>query len=189
MSAKLKVLIGLLAFALFITVAACGYSWLAAKYQPSADTSPLSSPTDKGSQDPAPDFTVTDNSGNQVSLSAFKGKPIVLNFWTSWCPSCKAEMPDYEKTYQQYSAKGVVFIMVDLTDGSRETMGTARQFISDSHYTFPVYYDIKGDAMRAYSVSTIPNSFFIDKNGNIVNFYQGMIDAGTMEKNIEKILQ
>jgi thiol-disulfide isomerase/thioredoxin len=62
----------------------------------------------------APDFTVYDMDENKISFSDFKGEPIVINFWASWCPPCKAEMPDFEEMYQEYSAKGVVFIMVNI---------------------------------------------------------------------------
>jgi len=137
----------------------------------------------------APDFTVIDKNGNSVSLSDFIGRPIVLNFWASWCPPCKAEMPDYEDLYQEYSQKGVVFIMINMTDGSRETVNTATNFIADKGYSFPVYFDTLYSAAIAYNISSIPDSIFINKDGKIVSSYVGMIDADTLKSNLEKIIK
>jgi thiol-disulfide isomerase/thioredoxin len=183
-----KIIIGIAAFALFLMLATLGYDLLSKKYKPQERTLSSSSQT-QATKESAPDFIVKDTNGNNVSLSDFNGKPVVLNFWASWCPPCKSEMPDYEKMYKQYSAKGVVFMMVNLTDGDRETTATARQFLKDNHYTFTAYFDVKYDASNAYDISSIPDSIFIDKDGNIINVYQGMIDAATMKKNIEAILK
>lgn len=185
MNKQTKVIIGVAAFALLLVFAALGYSLLAPKYSQREDPSSSSSWTVKVA---APDFTVQDANGNNVSLSNFKGKPVVLNFWASWCPPCKAEMPDYEKMYQQYGPKGIVFVMVNLTDGDRETIDTAKRFLNDNHYTFPAYFDTKFSASKAYGISAIPDSIFVDRDGNVVNSYQGMIDAATMKNNIEKLL-
>ena len=88
----------------------------------------------------APDFTVYDADGNEVHLSDFRGKPVVLNFWASWCGPCKMEMPDLEKAYQEYGDQ-IQFMLVDLTDGSQETVEKASAFIKEQGYTFPVFYD------------------------------------------------
>jgi thiol-disulfide isomerase/thioredoxin len=182
-----KIIIGIAAFALLLMLATLGYNMLSKNYKPQEDT--LSSSQTQAKKIPAPDFTVQDTNGNNVSLSDFKGKPIVLNFWASWCPPCKAEMPDYEKIYQQYNTKGVVFMMVNLTDGSRETITTAKQFLKDSHYTFTAYFDVKYNASNAYGISSIPESIFIDSDGNIVSSYKEAINAATMKKNIEVLLK
>ena len=182
MDKRAKIIIGTAAFALLLILAVIGYNLLSQKVKPQQNTAAASSQTTKKS---APDFTVQDANGNNVSLSDFKGKPVVLNFWASWCPPCKAEMPDYEKMYQQYSSQGVVFMMVNMTDGSRETTATAKQFLKDSNYTFSAYFDVKSNAANTYGISSIPDSIFIDKSGNVVNAYEGMIDAATMKKSIE----
>ncbi len=182
-----KLIIGIAAFALLLILSTFGYNMLSKKYK--QQESPLAPSSQTQAKKSAPDFTVKDAKGNNVSFSNFKGKPVVLNFWASWCPPCKAEMPDYEKMYQQYSAKGVVFMMVNLTDGDRETTATATKFLKDNHYTFPAYFDLQYDASNVYGISSIPDSIFVDKDGNIANAYQGMIDAPTMKKNIEAILK
>jgi thiol-disulfide isomerase/thioredoxin len=183
-----KIIIAIAAFGLLLMLATLGYNLLSKNYKPQENTLSSSLQT-QATKESAPDFTVKDVKGSNVSLSDFKGKPVVLNFWASWCPPCKAEMPDYEKMYQQYSKKGIVFMMINLTDGDRETTATAQQFLKDNHYTFTAYFDTKYLASDAYSISSIPDSIFIDKSGNIVNTYQGMIDAATMKKNIEGLVK
>jgi thiol-disulfide isomerase/thioredoxin len=186
MKKQTKIIIGIAAFALLLLLATLGYNLLAPKYSQQDDSLSNSSQAEKNA---APDFTIQDASGKDVSLSDFKGEPIVLNFWASWCPPCKAEMPDYEEMYQQYSSKGVVFMMVNLTDGKRETTDRAKQFLSDNDYTFPVYFDTTLSAAAAYEIYAIPKSIFIDQDGNVVNSYEKMIDAATIEENIEKLLE
>lgn len=186
MDKRTKTIIGIAAFALLLILAVVGYNLLSQRVKPQHTSAVSSSQTSKTS---APNFTVQDANGNTTSFSEFKGKPIVLNFWASWCPPCKAEMPDYEKMYLQYSSKGVVFLMVNMTDGSRETTATAKQFLKDNKYTFSAYFDVKSDAANTYGISSIPDSIFIDKDGNIVNTYEGMIDSATMKKNIEAIMK
>lgn len=136
---------------------------------------------------PAPDFTVQDLNGNAVSLSDFKGKPVVLNFWASWCPPCKGEMPDFESIYKLRGTE-VHFLMVNLTDGQQETLSTASGFIAEQSYTFPVYYDTKLDAATKYGVYSVPATYFIDADGNAVAHAAGAIDAATLEYGIDMIL-
>lgn len=135
----------------------------------------------------ARNFLVLDSDGNSVTLSDYIGKPIVLNFWASWCPPCKAELPDFEKAYKEYG--DVEFLMVNLTDGSRETVESAKDFISQNGYTFPVYYDTEFSASYAYSLSSIPVTCFIDAEGNLVASRVGMIDYDTLVSCIEKITE
>ena len=94
-------------------------------------------PEASASQEPvdAPDFTVYDREGNPVRLSDYAGKPVVLNFWASWCPPCKSEMPDFHAAYEELGDQ-VQFLMVNATDGSRETVDTAASFIQEQGYTF-----------------------------------------------------
>jgi thiol-disulfide isomerase/thioredoxin len=191
MNNKVKITIGAAALMLLLIFASIGYNQLSKNNAPQQSSSPSSAQSAAPTQSavrPAPNFTVQDMSGNTVAFSDFKGKPVVINFWASWCPPCKAEMPDYEKMYQEYASKGVVFLMIDLVDGSRETVPIAKQFLKDNKYTFTAYFDVKGSAANAYRISSIPDSIFIDKNGNIVNNYVGMINSATMKKNIEAIL-
>lgn len=135
---------------------------------------------------PAPDFTVVDIDGNEHKLSDFKGKPVILNFWASWCGPCKSEMPDFNEAYDEYKDK-IHFLMVNLTDGSRETVETASSYIKEQGYSFPVYYDTMIEAANTYSVYSVPTSYFIDKKGNIIAHARGAIDRENLQKGIEMI--
>ena len=134
----------------------------------------------------APDFTVYDVDGNEVKLSDFFGKPIVVNFWASWCGPCKMEMPDFNEKYQELDGD-VTFLMVNMTDGSRETVDIASAFIAEQGYTFPVYYDTASSAALTYSVYSLPTTFFIDAQGNAIAQATGAIDAATLQKGIDMI--
>lgn len=133
-----------------------------------------------------PDFTVTDADGNEVKLSDYFGKPIVLNFWASWCGPCKREMPDFESIYQELG-EDVEFMMVNVTDGSRETRDSAAEFIAGEGYTFPVYYDSQLEAATAYGVYSIPSTYFIDAEGYAVARASGALSADTLQAGIDMI--
>lgn len=134
----------------------------------------------------APDFTVTDAEGNEVKLSDFLGKPVILNFWASWCGPCKSEMPDFEEAYKEY-AEEIQFVMVNLTDGSRETVETASAYVSEQGYSFPVYYDTQSDAAMTYQVFSVPTTYFMDAEGYLTAQAQGAIDRETLQKGIDMI--
>ncbi len=134
----------------------------------------------------APDFTVYDKKGNKVSLSDMKGTPVVVNFWASWCPPCKAELPDFDETAKEYEGK-VVFMMVNLTDGIQETEEEAKAFVKSMGYDFPVYYDLDQDAAYTYTITSIPLTCFIDKDGYLVSVVNRMMDKDELERGIAMI--
>jgi len=149
----------------------------------SGDTS-----TDENAPFMAPDFTVYDREGNTVRLSDFRGKPVVLNFWASWCGPCKREMPDFQEIYEKYK-DDIHFVMVNLTDGAQETMKTATNFLDSSGYTFPVYYDKDTDAAYTYQVYGIPVTYFINSEGHLIAQGSSALDAETIKRGIEMILE
>lgn len=152
-----------------------------------SDSSSNQSQSTEQQKNTAPDFTVVDYNGKQTKLSDKKGKPVVVNFWASWCGPCKSEFPAFEDAYNKYG-NDVEFMMINLTDGYQETISSAKSFIDEQNYTFPVYYDTTMSASNAYGVFSIPKTLFIDKNGNIVQNRTGTISQDTLEPNIESLL-
>ena len=129
-----------------------------------------------------------DKDGVARRLSDYFGRPIVLNFWASWCNPCRNEMPRFEEAYKQYGSE-VEFVMVNLTSGARESFESASKFIEDSGYTFPVLYDTVGYAAYAYQVYSIPTTYFIDSNGSLRAQTSGAISSQTLNAGIELIKQ
>ena len=190
MNKKFKWLIALLILALLIAGASVLYTQLEEEYMPDRLSDDANTNQDTVSQQEtyvkAPDFTVVDSISEKVKLSDMRGKPVVVNFWASWCPPCKAEMPDFEKIYKTYG-DDITIMMVNMTDGYQETYEKAEAHIKDNNYTFPVYYDIDYSAATAYRVTSLPATYFIDEQGNLVTHAKGMIDYETLEKGIGMI--
>jgi len=149
---------------------------------PEADGQEETPPVEKAL---APDFTVYDGQGNEVHLSDFRGKPVVLNFWASWCGPCRSEMPDFEAAFQNLGDE-VHFLMVNAT-GGQETVESAQEFIDQTGYTFPVYFDTDYSAAMAYGVSALPMTFFIDAEGYPVAYAQGAMSAQTLQTGIDMV--
>lgn len=136
----------------------------------------------------APDFTVYDADGNPLTLSSLRGKPVIVNFWASWCSPCKAEMPDFEKAYKTYG-DDIQFLIINMTDGDRETVESAKAYIDSVGYTFPVYYDTQLEAAYAYGVYSIPATYFINADGYCIAYANSMLDLETLERGIGMITE
>ena len=154
-----------------------------------AETTDRTATTDTTDEaiEPMPDFTVLDRDGNPVKLSDLRGKPVILNFWASWCGPCQSEMPDFQKAYETYG-DDVHFMIVNVTDGSRETVETARAYVDGQGYTFPIYFDTTLEAAILYGASAIPLSVFMDAEGRYVAHASGALSAATLQKGIGMIL-
>ena len=204
MNKKIKLLAIILALVLLMAGASVLYKNLGETYAPEqlavAETEPVvetepvaeaaTEPAEESSTEPpriaAPDVIVYDEEGNEVMLSDFFGKPIVLNFWASWCDPCKMEMPDFNEKSQELEGE-VQFLMINVTDGARETVEIASAFIEKQGYTFPVFYDTAFSAIYTYGVFSYPTTYFIDQDGYAVAMANGAISAELLQKGIDMI--
>ena len=207
MNKKIKLIAIILVLVLLIAGASVLYKNLGETYAPEqlavAETEPVAenttetaeeenvtAPAEESSTEPpriaAPDFIVYDEEGNEVMLSDFFGKPIVLNFWASWCGPCKMEMPDFNAKSQELEGD-VQFLMINVTDGTRETVEIASAFIEEQGYTFPVFYDTAYSAIYTYGVYSYPTTYFIDQDGYAVAMANGAISAELLQTGIDMI--
>jgi len=119
----------------------------------------------------AQDFSLQILGGESADLSSYKGKVVLLNFWATWCPPCRQEMPSMETLYQRYKNNGLEMLAVNL----RENSNVVRQFIQRNSYTFPVMLDTNGRVGAMYGIEAIPTTFILDKEGNIIGRLVGSI--------------
>ena len=111
----------------------------------------------------APDFSLVNPEGKSVSLSDFRGKPVLINFWATWCPSCQLEMPFLQQVYNDRSGTDLVFLAID----TGESPAKVKEFFASKGLSLPVLFDFTGSASDKYGVSAIPTTFFIDGSGVI----------------------
>ncbi|UOF92290.1 TlpA family protein disulfide reductase [Fodinisporobacter ferrooxydans] len=135
----------------------------------------------------APDFTLKTIDGKTVTLRQLRGKPVFINIWNSWCPPCKAEMPDVVKEYDKYKDK-IQFYGINLTTNNDSVAG-AKDFINRFHVTFPTLMDTDGKVGVQYQIVGVPTSLFINDKGVIVARITGAMDVPTMEANFQKLIK
>jgi thiol-disulfide isomerase/thioredoxin len=199
MDRKWKTALFLAVFAAVLAGAFFAYKNLSARYRPETglpvSSAQVSAGEKSGTASPAassrtaaPDFTVYNQSGKAARLSSFRGKPVVLNFWASWCYYCKQEMPEFQKAYDAQKGK-IQFLFVDWTDGRQETQEKGSAFLKQNGYTFPAYYDLNQEAVSAYGLTGIPATVFIRSDGTVAGGQAGAMDSGTLEKGIKLITE
>ncbi|MFC0297224.1 TlpA family protein disulfide reductase [Geobacillus jurassicus] len=127
----------------------------------------------------APDLTLPVLGGQSVKLSVLRGKPVVLNFWTSWCPPCKKEMPELAEFYERHGRE-VALLAVHLT--TQDTLDNAERFAKANKLAFPIGLDVRGEALRQYRIQTIPTTYIIDPNGVIRRKIVGPVTAKRLEQ-------
>ncbi len=127
---------------------------------------------------PAPDFTLPDLDGNQVTLSDLRGQAILINFWATWCPPCRLEMPGIQAVYEQYQDQGFRVLAVDI----QEPPDTVRAFVEEMGLTFTILLDETGAVSQQYQVRGIPTSFFVNRQGTIIAVWMGAMTQETVEQ-------
>ena len=135
-----------------------------------------------------PAFTVYDAEGNAVEAADFTGKPTVINCWTSWCGPCQSEMPHFNEVYLEY-ADEVQFAMINMTSDTSETYEAATAYIEDGGFEFPVYFDTEALAAINLSVRSLPTTFFVNADGEIMVQARGAISKDALIKGIEIITE
>ncbi len=171
--------------------------------QPSTDAnspSPSVSPSPEASQEkeiiPAFDFTLMDQYGTKHTLSDYKGKVVFLNFWATWCPPCRKEMPDIEALYKDSGLNQEDIIVLGVanpvspehpnnSDVSKEEIIA---FMEENNYTFPVVFDETGEVLSNYYISAFPTTFFIDAEGNIFGYAPAMMTRAMMDNAIQQTI-
>ncbi len=126
---------------------------------------------------PAPDFALKDLQGNTVRLSDLRGKVVFLNFWASWCPPCRAEMPAMERLYEAMGGKDFAMLAVNVEDDLK----AVKNFVADHSHAFPVLLDPKAEVQDLYRVYRFPETFLIDKQGTIIQHYVGARDWSNVD--------
>jgi cytochrome c biogenesis protein CcmG/thiol:disulfide interchange protein DsbE len=134
----------------------------------------------------APDFSLVNMEGQEIRLSDFRGHPVMVNFWASWCPPCKTEMPSFQKIYTEYEAQGFVILAIN----AQESRATALAFAQSRSITFPILLDEDGTVSRLYLANSLPTTLFIGKDGYIREvIYGGPISEALLRIQVEKLLE
>lgn len=142
---------------------------------------------------PAIDFELKDQYGKTHKLSDYKGKVVFLNFWATWCPPCKMEMPDIQKIYEKYEKQGeesevvILSVAAPNTQDEKDIDGI-KAFLEENGYTYPVLMDDGGYTFGAYRISSLPTTFMIDKEGNVFGYVQGGLTQEAMESIIKQTI-
>jgi cytochrome c biogenesis protein CcmG/thiol:disulfide interchange protein DsbE len=132
----------------------------------------------------APDFSLSTFDGKTVSLSDLRGKVVVINFWASWCAPCRDEAPDLQRTWERYQERGVVFLGIAYTDTERNALA----FVKQSGATYPNGLDIGTRISARYRIQGVPETFIIDRDGNVVEFVMAPLTEVELSASLERAL-
>jgi peroxiredoxin len=131
--------------------------------------------------DIAPDFLLQNMAGDEERLSDYRGQPVVLNFWATWCAPCRKEMPQFVRAYDDYRDEGLVIIALN----QQESESIIRPFIEDYGVRFPVLIDRDGDVGREYRTNGYPETFFIDADGIVREHFIGPFESSDRGENVQ----
>lgn len=164
---------------LLVLILGAGWIWLSrvpSDVAVSAESIPL-----KGH--PAPDFTLQTLDGESLSLSDLQGQAVVLNFWATWCPPCRAEMPELQAAYEDYGPGGLVVLGVN----QGEDQATVKAYQEELNLTFPVVLDTQFEVSETYQINSLPTTFFIDRDGIIREIVVGQMNAALLKQQLRSI--
>ena len=130
------------------------------------------------------DFSIGSLAGGNIALSDYAGDVIIMNFWATWCPPCRAEMPGLNRFYEAYQDKGVVLLAIN----EEESVETVRPFIQNNNFTFPVLLDLQGKVAQQYSTRSFPTTFIIDREGVIQHVQTGEISEDELARIVLPLL-
>lgn len=125
-----------------------------------------------------PELTLPNLMGDLVSLSDYRGQPVMINFWAVWCGFCRTELPEMQSAYEEHKDSGFVILAIDVMEDP-ESVGA---FAEELGLTFPILLDRKGEVSRSYRVRGLPTSYFVDQNGVIIGKQLGPIDREWIER-------
>ncbi|MFT9848461.1 redoxin domain-containing protein [Aneurinibacillus sp. REN35] len=131
--------------------------------------------------DIAPNFTLTTLDGQTLELTQLRGKKVLLNFWATWCPPCRAEMPDMQKFYQTYQNQGIEVVAVNVTKTETST-DSVQNFVQDYGLTFSIPLDVKGEVSSLFEAHTFPTSYLLNEQGRIVEKRVGPMNYDQMKR-------
>jgi peroxiredoxin len=132
----------------------------------------------------APDFKLASIDGGEVSLAGLQGKPVVVNFFATWCNPCKKELPAFQALSQQYAEQGLTFLLVDM----QEDPDDVAVFLGELQVSLPTVVDSSGEVGKTYRVRGLPSTFFIGRDGTIKQAQLGELDGRLLETGISKIV-
>lgn len=142
---------------------------------------------------PAVDFNLTDQYGNTHPLSQYKGKTIFLNFWGTWCPPCRAEMPDIQKLYEEFDQEGedalVILGVAAPNLGKEKSEDGIKTFLEENGYTYPVLMDTEAELFQTYGITSFPTTIMIDRDGNLFGYATGQLNEETMRSIIQQTME
>jgi peroxiredoxin len=173
---------------LLLILAIIGGAWTWMSRIPASESTTGLPPASPRKNFLAPDFTLELLGGGQVTLSDLRGKVVVLNFWATWCPSCRDEMPAIERIYQAYKHLGVEVLAVNATD--QDSQADVSAFIEEHNLTFPVPLDRTGAVNDRYLLQGLPSTYFIDRSGMIQSVVVGgPMGEALIQSKIEEMLK
>ncbi|MFC1666888.1 redoxin domain-containing protein [Candidatus Omnitrophota bacterium] len=159
--------------------------FVALKYFNLGGVSDVTAEVKEGFFKPAPDFALLDIDGNEKKLSDFKGKVIILDFWATWCPPCRAEIPHFIELYSHYKNQGLEIIGIALDQNGRKVVGP---FAEKNNINYPILLAEREISGLYGGISAIPTTFIIDRDGRIRKKYTGYRSKEIFEKDIQELL-